>query len=87
MNILNENDGEYALLLREMEEDAQERRKAIIHSLRHNLPHETRIDSVTLRRLLHRHNQAIAMLREYLSLHSEDSDLAKRARRLIDNPK
>lgn len=86
MNIFDENDGEYALFLREMQEDAQERRKAIVHSLRHNLPHETRIDSVTLRRFVQRHNQAVAMLREFLAVYPEDSDLVTRARQLVDNP-
>lgn len=86
MNILDENDGECALFLREMQEEGQERRRTIVHSLRHNLPHETRIDSVTLRRLVQRHNQVVAMLREFLALHPEDGDLVTRARQLVDNP-
>ncbi len=86
MNVLDENDGEYANFMQEMQEDERERRKAIFHAIRHNLPHETRIDLPTLRRLMQRHNQAIAMLREFLEMHEEESDLVRRARQLVDNP-
>jgi hypothetical protein len=84
MNILDINDGEYANFMEEMQEDERERRKALFHATRHNLPHETRIDLPTLRRLMQRHNQAIAMLREFLALHPEDSDLVSRARKLVN---
>jgi len=67
-------------------DEAQRRRNAIVHALIHNLPHETHIDSVTLRRLLQRHNQAVAMLREFLEMHPEENDLTKRARQATENP-
>jgi hypothetical protein len=86
MNDTEEFDDETALFMREMREEARQRQNAIVHALRHNLPHETRIDSVSLRCLLQRHNQAVAMLREFLAIHPEDSDLVNRARQLVDNP-
>lgn len=86
MNILDINDGEYALSVREGQEEARERRKTSLHAMIHNLPHEVGIDLPTLRRLLQRHNQAIAMLREFLEMHEEDAELVRRARQLVDNP-
>ena len=86
MNLLEECDEETALFMEEMQEE-QKRRKASLHAVIHNLPYQTSIDLPTLRRLLQRHNQAIAMLREFLEMHPEDSDLVKRARKLVNSPK
>ena len=87
MNVLDINDGEYANFMQEMQEDEQERRKTSLHAIIYNLPHEVGIDLPTLRRLLKWHNQALAMLREFLEMHPEESDLTKRARNLTGRPK
>lgn len=86
MNNIKEFDDETALFMREMREEARQRQNKIVHALIHNLPHETRIDSVTLRRLLQRHNQAVVLLREFLAVHPEESDLVTRARQLVGHP-
>lgn len=90
MSILDINDGEYANFMQEMQEDERnmrKRRETSLHAIIHNLPHEVSIDLPTLRRLLQRHNQAIAMLREFLEMHPEKSDLTQRARKLMGSPK
>ena len=91
-HVIKEFDDETALFMKEMREqemrgEAKERRNTLLHALLHDLPHEVQIDHRTLRRLMQRHNQAIGMLREFLAVHSEDSDLVKRVHKLVDNPK
>ena len=64
-------------------------RKSLPASLRrilNNEPHEVTIDYYTLRRLMQRHNQAVALLREFLALHPVETDLTQRTRCLVDNP-
>ena len=87
MNILDINDGEYANFIREMQGEEQNLRKIIARGKASTLLHETRIDSGTLRRLMQRHNEAIAMLREFLEMHPEKSDLTQRGRTLTGSPK
>ena len=87
VNLLGECDEETAPFMEEMQEEEQKRRKAALHASIHNLPHQTSIDLPTLRRLVKRHNQAVAMLREFLAMHPEESDLTKKARKLTGSPK
>lgn len=89
-DLVEELDDEAALFTQEMQQEAREearkRRNTLTHAMIHNLPREAHIDASTLRRLLQRHNQAVAMLREFIALHPEDGDLVSRARRLTDSP-
>ncbi len=87
VNLLEECDEETALFMEKMQGEEQRRRKAALHASIHNLPYQTSIDLPTLRRLVKRHNQAVAMLREFLEMHLEESDLTKRARKLTGSPK
>lgn len=87
VNLLEECDEETALFMEEMQGEEQNLRKIIARGEVRYLPHEVGIDRATLRRLMQRHNQAIAMLREFLAMHPEESDLTKRARKLTGSPK
>ena len=82
MNLPLENDGEAALFQREMQEDRLNRN---LRRLKNHEPYEVGIGSETLRRLMQRHNQALALLRELLAAHPEEGDLTRRARQLIDD--
>jgi hypothetical protein len=87
VNLLEECDEETVLFMKEMQGEEQDLRKIIARDGIPNLPHEVGIDRLTVRRLMQRHNQAIAMLREFLEMHPKESDLTKRARKLTGSPK
>ncbi|MGI4791150.1 MAG: hypothetical protein ACRYFS_20165 [Janthinobacterium lividum] len=87
VNLLEDCDEETALFMEEMEGEEQNLRKILSRGGIPNLPREVSIDQFTLGRLMQRHNQAMAMLREFLVLHPEKSDLVSRARQLTENPK
>lgn len=80
MNALEENDGERALFEQEMRED----------TLRRLMGHESydvRIDAETLRALVKQHNGALALLREIVNEHPENTALTRRARGFLKRVK
>ncbi len=87
INLLENCDEETALFMEEMQGEEQNLRKIIAHGGTRNLSHEVGIDRAALRRLMQRHNQAIAMLHEFLEMHPEESGLTQRARKLTGSPK
>ena len=78
MNELEENDGELALFLEEMRQEAP-RLQAILSKNR--LPRYAEIDLQSVRALVKDRNLMVTLLREFVALHPEDTDLVRRARR------
>jgi hypothetical protein len=90
MNVLDENDGEYALFLREMLADEAAKRGGTStepKSISALLSGETRIDLTTVRKMVRHRNEMVHLLTQFLALHPEDTDLTRRARRFVGHSK
>ncbi len=91
MSSVKEYDDETALFMREMAEEEPRLQKLLAHRHIHRIindeTYEVLINRLTLSRLVQRHNEAVALLREFLAVRPEANDLTRRARRFVDSSK
>ncbi len=71
------NDGETALFMREISDPA-------IANLIYLMPGETRFDKASVHKIVKNRNEMVQILREFLTLHPENTSLTRRARRFTE---